>query len=298
MPNGAKHWVFTLNNYDDADEAQIESLVPPHAAYAIFGREVGENGTPHLQGYIAFNRRTTLAAAKALLSQRYHLEVRRGTQVQAIDYCKKDGDFSEFGERPLDQGHRSDISQFKEWLKARPLPPSEREIADEHFALWMRYPKQCVRARDLLSPPQALELEPCRAWQQDLLDGVAQPAPQRIVLFYVDLNGGVGKSWLMRKILTDLPHETQVLGIGKSSDIVHAVDISKSIFIFDIPRGGMEFLNYGTLEKLKDRVLFSSKYDSCMKILRVTPHVIVFCNEHPDHTKMTADRYLIIDEFN
>jgi len=55
----------------------------------------------------------------------------------------------------------------------------------------------------------------------------------------------------------------------------------------------MQFLIIGLLENLKDRMVLSPKYDSKMKILRKTPHVIVFCNEDPDMDKMSADRYII-----
>ena len=53
----------------------------------------------------------------------------------------------------------------------------------------------------------------------------------------------------------------------------------------------MEYLNYGFLESLKDRMVFSPKYESQMKLLPNKVHVVVLGNEAPDETKMTADRY-------
>ena len=48
-----------------------------------------DGATPHVQGYIEFNCQLRLNAAKRLISQRAHLEVRRGSQQQAIAYCEK-----------------------------------------------------------------------------------------------------------------------------------------------------------------------------------------------------------------
>jgi len=56
--------------------------------YLIFGHEVGENETYHWQGYIQLKSRLTLNQVKKFLP-RAHLEQVKGTQQQAIDYCKK-----------------------------------------------------------------------------------------------------------------------------------------------------------------------------------------------------------------
>lgn len=102
MP-GARYWVFTLNNYTEEEEAFIRASVEREdtLAYLAYGREVGENGTPHLQGHLELTKRQTLRQVKALLSPRVHLEIRRGTFQESEDYCSKDGDFHSFGERVL-----------------------------------------------------------------------------------------------------------------------------------------------------------------------------------------------------
>jgi len=53
-------------------------------------------------------------------------------------------------------------------------------------------------------------------------------------------------------------------------------------------------LQYGVLEQLKNRMVFSPKYNSCHKIIRRISHVIVFINEEPDMNALTGDRYKII----
>ena len=86
----------------------------------------------------------------------------------------------------------------------------------------------------------------------------------------------------------------QVMPSGsKSTDMAHTVKEETEIFLFTVPRNGMEFLSYRFIESLKDRMVFSGKYGSTMKMLRKTPHVIVFSNEDPDRTQLTADRYVV-----
>lgn len=79
------------------DETQFE--------YLILGREEGEEGTLHLQGYCVFVNRQYLAGAKKIWP-RAHLEIRRGTALEAITYCKKDGDWQEWGEKPITNKQR------------------------------------------------------------------------------------------------------------------------------------------------------------------------------------------------
>jgi hypothetical protein len=133
-----------------------------------------------------------------------------------------------------------------------------------------------------------------RQWQTDLAGVLDAPCDDdRSVLFYVDEEGGKGKSWFQAWYLSTRPERAQVLSAGKRDDIAHTIDKSKLVFFFNIPRGGMEYLQYTILEQLKDRMIYSPKYNSTMKYLSGVPHVVVFCNEQPDMEKMTGDRYII-----
>lgn len=99
-------YCFTINN--PAEDAQLH-LLALEFRYLVFGREVGESGTPHLQGYIHFANKRDFAAVKKMYPG-WHVEKRLGTVDQAVDYCKKDGDFTELGDKPLnpkEKGERS-----------------------------------------------------------------------------------------------------------------------------------------------------------------------------------------------
>jgi len=77
--------------------------------YLIFGREIGESGTPHLQGYLELRSKQRLSWVKKRHGKA-HWEPRKGTPDEARKYCMKDGDFEEFG-KPLEQGRRVDLEE-------------------------------------------------------------------------------------------------------------------------------------------------------------------------------------------
>jgi len=290
MPNGAKRYVFTLNNYT-ADEVQLLSgLYPATASYVVFGREVAPGtGTPHLQGYICFNQRKSINFVRQLLP-RAHIEIARGSPTQCRDYSIKDGDYDEFGTLPNAAGHRSDWDDYRKWCSELDHRPDQREIMDFWPAIWGRYSRSAVAMANEYCPKPKLREGDTNEWQTALELLLEEPAEDRMVRFYVDTVGGSGKSWFCGYLYTKRD-DVQLLGPGKRDDIAHMIELGKRIFLFNIPRGSMEFLNYGLLEMLKDRMIVSPKYESTMKILDYVPHVVVFSNEHPDETKMSADRY-------
>jgi hypothetical protein len=86
----AKRWCFTLNNYDDEDISAINSLIQGQSKLGIVGKEVGEEGTPHLQGYIEFKKKCRPISHG--LNPGIHWEKCKGNRVSNTDYCSKDGD--------------------------------------------------------------------------------------------------------------------------------------------------------------------------------------------------------------
>lgn len=111
MQNAVHNWCFTLNNYDQHDIEFLENNVG-NISFMCYGKEVGENGTPHLQGYVELKAKTRLSTMKTKWGDRYHFEMRRGTQDQAILYCMKDGDYRIWG-KMRKQGERTDLDQAR-----------------------------------------------------------------------------------------------------------------------------------------------------------------------------------------
>jgi len=116
----SRGWVFTLNNYDDVALASIR-IIGEHnqVKYLVFGLEVGQAGTPHVQGFVYFHNAKTFNAVKTMFGNMHpHIEKMRGSVDEATAYCKKDNNFEEFGQRPLNQREKGD-SEIERWDEAR-----------------------------------------------------------------------------------------------------------------------------------------------------------------------------------
>lgn len=109
-----RNFCFTINNWTDEDIECLNKL-QELSSYLIYGKEEGENGTPHLQGYCELTSQRQFKAIHKIIP-RSHIETRRGTAKQASDYCKKDGNFQEFGSISQ-QGKRADITETYELAK-------------------------------------------------------------------------------------------------------------------------------------------------------------------------------------
>lgn len=153
MPRGAaKNWCWTLNNYTEQELNYLEALgseLPEPVVYLVWGKEKGENGTPHLQGYVSLSSRKGLSWVKNTVGDRIHAEVMRGTNAQAADYCKKDGDFAEYGAIPSGAGTRNDIKQCVEAIQEG---KNMRDLADEFPSIILRYGTGVLRLRQFIRP--------------------------------------------------------------------------------------------------------------------------------------------------
>lgn len=152
----AAHWCFTLNNPRHALDVD---LAIPEVRYAVWQHEIGENGTPHYQGYLELNRSQRLSWLQALLPGA-HFEKRRGTREQARDYARKedsriDGPF-EIGEWTGGQGTRNDIAAFKARLDAG---ATDVELWDEFPSMFLRYGRMLQSVRTLKQAKRSWKTE-------------------------------------------------------------------------------------------------------------------------------------------
>lgn len=119
-----RSWCFTWNNYTQQDEELIQNT---ECRYLVYGREVGENGTPHLQGTIQFANGTSFSSVKKKLPKA-HLEPCIDL-LASVKYCKKDNNIFEKGEAPSDGGNK----EKSRWKDALEQARTKGECEDEQI---------------------------------------------------------------------------------------------------------------------------------------------------------------------
>lgn len=283
----ARHWCFTLNNYQAADIERLTRL-QPDIDYLIFGKEVAATGTPHLQGFVSFKTRVRRATAIERIGQA-HLTVTRNVD-QAIEYCKKEGDVTEIGTRPKGNGsgRRSDLDDFKAAVVAGEYRISVlRALFSDVVAKYPRFVSDFIQ--DSI-PKRAVDPHPLRDWQQVLNRDLLLEPDRRKIIFIVDYTGNTGKSWFCH-YYCGLHDNAQVILPGKKADMAFILDPLIRVLFIDAPRSKQgEYLQYDFLEDVKNGYVFSPKYESRMKTMDKV-HVVVMMNEQPDPLKLSRDRY-------
>lgn len=149
MEKQARCFVFTLNNPNDQSTAELQTWLTANCRYAVYGREVAPTtGTIHLQGYFECSSPKRYSTLRGCLPRGIHLESRKGTRDQAIQYCKKDGDIWEHGEAKSNQGKRTDLDSIRRIAVERGMRgvsevASHQEIkVAESFLTWNEEPRE------------------------------------------------------------------------------------------------------------------------------------------------------------
>lgn len=117
----AYNWCFTSFKESAPDLGKVGGVV----AYMVYQLEkCPSSEKKHWQGYLELNAALSMSSVKKLLNDKcMHLEVRRGTQEQAINYCKKresrapDASPVEWGE-PKRQGKRTDLDTIVDCIES------------------------------------------------------------------------------------------------------------------------------------------------------------------------------------
>lgn len=162
-----REWVFTINNYTKAD---IEKMLKMKCRYLCWAPEVGEKGTPHIQGYVAFNaQRTRQAISKEDLPRAWLAPKSiKSTPKQCRDYIfgpydngKKykppNPEAKEFGDIPA-QGTRHDLVHTKNAIMASKRK-RDTMLDGDHIGTWAKYPRLCEDILTFSQEDQARERE-------------------------------------------------------------------------------------------------------------------------------------------
>lgn len=308
---------YTLHDYTPAQTLSIQACLGKMGiGYVCFGREVcPTSGRPHLQGYLQMVTKPKYDRMKTMFGvpvagQSLKFTVANGSDVENYNYCSKDGDFWEAGNRQsiagAKKGQRTDVDAVK---KAIDDGKSYDNICDENFetaSRMHRFIKERVQARDTIKQLDTLReryaSSALRPWQQALLDVVSETACPRKIHWLWETTGNVGKSWMATYL--GAVHGATILTTGKKVDLAYIyAQKPTTIVLFDLSRTNetaseserKHYLDgiYSLAEDLKNGRVVSTKYES-KTVFFDPPHVVFFANFEPDYTKWSADRYNVI----
>lgn len=140
----SRNWCFTINNYTINDVNQLKEI---KYKYIVLGDEVGELGTPHIQGFVHFENALSFDSLKKKLPKTTHIEKCKGTPDQNITYCKKTNNILyEDGEKPS-QGKRKDLDQIKDDIMEGNT--TSEDIAVNQPMVYHQYARTLTKIEDI-----------------------------------------------------------------------------------------------------------------------------------------------------
>lgn len=259
---GYKLWFFTEKVKDNCDVKMnvehMERVFKPICIAYTFQLEKGASGFLHFQGSIHLLKRLRFQQVKKLLSVECHWE-KTNNYAAASAYCCKD-----------------ETRQGGPWVWTL-TSVVVREFTAEDLGI--------------------LDFTQLYNWQKEIVKLVESEPVERKIYWYWEETGNIGKTALVRYLVY---HHDAVFIQGKKSDIMQAINgkdgktAIKRCYILGFSRSNESFISYDAIESIKDGLIFSSKYESGMRMFPV-PHVIIFCNFAPDKSKLSADRWDITE---
>lgn len=251
-----RRWCFTFNNYTDAEFRDTVTFCEKNCIDYRIGKEKGEEGTPHLQGFFVFKNAIRFSSLKNKLSQislKFHIEKMKGNIKQNITYCEKDNNFI----KPL---------SFTEKI--------EQDILKEEYLniKWYEWQKRIL---------EIMNEKPDRRIIYFIVDSKGNSGKsflcKYILLTYKGCVIADGKKDNIFNQIKDMLEN----------------EIEPKYILLDIPRHNIDYLNYGAIEQIKNGFIYSGKYEGGRCIFHI-PHVFIFMNERPLLDKLSIDRYKII----
>jgi len=309
----AKGWMATLHHLasddGDVDRARVDEYVAKFSKAVEDGilQYVGmwveltptsDSGERHAHILFIFAKATSYRRIEALFGGEMWCMHRKGTFEQARTYCSKDGDLLLEEGTPSSQGQRTDLLKFVDAARDGTITSYDQCL--------LAHPSVAARHRgyisDVINYLRRINQDKLpadhvwRDWQATLIDKLKSTPNDREIIFVVDPVGGTGKSLLTRHLDEATDKKVCHLLIGKKDDLSFALSqqADSDILVLDVARCEMEQVPYYLLENVKNERIFSGKYTSSMMMLK-RMHVVVMVNAYPDMSKLSADRYTIIE---
>lgn len=250
-----RRWCCTLNNYTDDELNTITQYLSGGKFKYIIGKEIGEEGTPHLQGYFEAKNPVSLSTLKNLCT-RWHLEVAKGSLDDNYKYCSKDNDF---------------ITNIE-----KELTLNEMLLEDEYSDVkWHDWQQEIL---DIINGPVDKRKV---YWYWSREGDIGKSFLARYISLKYDSIIASGKT-------NDIFNQTLTWRNN------HPRDLQLPPVILDIPKSEYGRCNYASIEALKNGFLYSGKYEGG-KVHGKSPHLIVFANREPKTDELSEDRWVIRD---
>ncbi len=162
----SRNYVFTLNNPTISEKRLLHAFKKEAKSirYVVFQKEKAETGTVHYQGYVEMSTPHTMVWMHKHINKRLSFQKRRGTRVQARDYCMKsdtriEGPW-EYGDwKAGGSGSRTDISEL---YKDSRSDMTILDVADKHQGTYLKYWKAVRHVKQLCAvdkPPIRMNLK-------------------------------------------------------------------------------------------------------------------------------------------
>jgi len=139
----AKSWKFTLNNPTPEEEQRLGEW-ETEVTRLVVGREVGESGTPHLQGMVTFKRAYRLSGLKKLMPRAWWGVCKC---PQDALYEMKDGNVI-LNVNNKTQGKRNDLKDACDAMKEG---ASMHQMYKDHTEIMVKYPAGMAKAHARLT---------------------------------------------------------------------------------------------------------------------------------------------------
>jgi len=140
---------YTLNNWTPQEYTDLCSW---DVTWCVIGKEVGEDGTPHLQAACVLKSQMTMSAIKKVPGmKRAHFESMRGTPQHNYVYCTKQDPLAFTKGSMPKPGKRNDLETAYESLRAG---ATMREMAENHGVEMIKYARGFTLVRSLLVGPR------------------------------------------------------------------------------------------------------------------------------------------------
>jgi len=237
-----RNFCFTMNNY--VDTALVDTI---DCKYVAYSKEVGSNGTPHLQGFISFHSLKSKAQVINLLPG-CHIEVMKGSIAQNENYCSKSATLIERGEKPISKKSQGDDEKLR-WERARDFA-KEGKLDEIDADIYIRCYSTLKRIKH---------------------DNRIKPSPQPCRAYWIYGPTGTGKShavettfpFCYKKNMDDLKWFDGYQG----EDVIYLEDVDK----YQVKWGGV-------LKRLADKWPMQASIKGSMEYLR--PQIVIVTSNY------------------